>query len=80
MNVRDVGVSMATHYGLDGPEIESRWGQIYRTRPDRPWGPFSLWYKWYWASLPRVKRPGRGVDHLPHLTTSLTFKNRASYI
>jgi hypothetical protein len=26
----------ATGYGLDGPGIESRWGEIFRTRPDRP--------------------------------------------
>ena len=44
MNVRDIGVSIATHYGLDGPEIECRWGKIHRTHPDRPWGPFSLLY------------------------------------
>jgi hypothetical protein len=28
-------------------------GEIFRTHPDRPWGP------------PNLKRPGRGVDH-PH--------------
>jgi len=26
----------ATAYGLDGPGIESRWGEIFRTCPDRP--------------------------------------------
>jgi len=27
-------------YGLDGPQIESRSGdEIFRTHPDRPWGP-----------------------------------------
>jgi len=71
MNVRDIGVSIATHYGLDGPEIECRWGKIHRTHPDRPWGPFSLLYNWYWASLPWVKRPGCGGDHPPHLAPSL---------
>ena len=29
-------VGIATTYGLDGPEIESRWGEIFRTSPDRP--------------------------------------------
>ena len=24
------------HYGMEGPGIESRWGEIFRTRPDRP--------------------------------------------
>jgi hypothetical protein len=35
-------VGIATDYGLDGPGIESRWGEIFRTCPDRPWGPPSL--------------------------------------
>jgi len=26
----------STAYGLDGPVIESRWGEIFRTCPDRP--------------------------------------------
>ena len=29
-------VGIATAYGLDGPVIESRWGEIFRNRPDRP--------------------------------------------
>ena len=29
-------VGIATAYGLDGPGIESRWGVIFRTCPDRP--------------------------------------------
>ena len=28
-------VGIATAYGLDGPGIESRGGDIFRTRPDR---------------------------------------------
>jgi len=46
-------VGIATRYGLDGPAIESQWGEIFRTHPDRPWGTHSLW------------RPGRGLDHPP---------------
>ena len=42
---------------FDGPGIESRWGgEIFRTRPEWPWGPPSLLYN-------GAKRPGRGVDH-----------------
>ena len=44
---RDSSVGIATHYGLDGPGIESRWGEIFRIRPDRPWGPPSLLYNGY---------------------------------
>jgi hypothetical protein len=40
---RDGSVGTATGYALDGPGIESRWGgEIFRTRPDPPWGPSSL--------------------------------------
>ena len=44
---RDSAVGIETRYGLDGPGIESRWGEIFRTRPDRPWGPPSLLYNGY---------------------------------
>ena len=35
-------VGIATDYGLDGPGIESRWGEIFRKSPDRPWAQASL--------------------------------------
>ena len=35
-------VGIATGYGLDGPEIETRWGEIFCTCPDWPWDPTSL--------------------------------------
>ena len=59
---------IATHYGLDGPGIESR---IFRTHPDRPRGPPSLLYNGYRVSFPGIKRPGRGVDYPPHLAPKL---------
>jgi hypothetical protein len=37
-------VSIAPGYGLDRPGIESRWGEISHTCPDRLWGPPSLLY------------------------------------
>ena len=40
-------------------------GEIFRVRPDRPWGPSSLLYNGYRVSFPEVKRPGRVVDHPP---------------
>ena len=40
-------VGIATAYGLDGPGIESRWGEIFRTCPDRPWSPTSVLYNGY---------------------------------
>jgi hypothetical protein len=46
-------------------------GDIFRTRPDRPWGPPSLLHNRYQVSFPGVEWLGCGVDHLPHLAQSL---------
>jgi hypothetical protein len=40
-------------------------GEIFRTRPDWPWGPPSLLYNGYWVFVPGAKRPGRDIDHPP---------------
>ena len=60
-------VGIATGYGLDGPEIESRWGggEIFPTCPDRPWGPPSLLYNGYWVFPGGKERPGRDADPSP---------------
>jgi hypothetical protein len=47
---------------------------IFRSRPDRPWGPPSLLYNGCRDSFPGVKRPGRGVDHPP--SSSARVKER----
>jgi hypothetical protein len=49
---RDSSVGIATRYGLDGPGIESRWGgsEIFRTLPERPWGPPSFIFNGYRVS------------------------------
>jgi hypothetical protein len=44
---RDNIVSIATRYGLESPGIETRWGEIFRTYPDRFRGPHSLLYNGY---------------------------------
>jgi hypothetical protein len=44
---RDSSVSIATGYGLEGPGIEFRWGEIFCTYPDRLRGPPSLLYNGY---------------------------------
>jgi len=51
---RDSSVGIATRYGLDGPGIG---GEIFRTCPDRPWGPPSLLYNGY-RVFPGVKATG----------------------
>ena len=55
-------LGMATRSGLDGPGIG---GQIFRTLPDRLWGPANLLYNGYRVSFPGAKRQERGVDHPP---------------
>ena len=40
-------------------------GDIFRTRPDRPWSPPTLLYNGYWVFFQGVKGPGRGVNHPP---------------
>ena len=62
---QDIAGGIATDYGLDGPGIEFRWGELSCTRPDWPWGPPVLLYNRYLVSFPGVKRSGRGVDHAP---------------
>ena len=69
-------VGVATGYRLDGPGIESRWDEIFRTCPDRPWGPPSLLYNGY-RVFPGVKS-GRGVTLTPHpLLVPWSRKSRA---
>ena len=63
-------VGMATRYALDGPVTKiPMGGEIFRTRPDLPWGPPSLLYNGYRFCFPGVKRPGRGVNH-PHISNA----------
>jgi hypothetical protein len=61
---RDSVVSVATRYWLGGPGIESRWGEIFRTYPDRLRGPPSLLYNGY-RVFPEGKG-GRGVMLTTH--------------
>jgi len=64
---RDSSVGVATRYGMGGPGLNpgGGGGEIFPTRPYRPWGPPNLLYNGYRISFPGVKRPGRGVDHSP---------------
>ena len=40
-------MGITTRYGLDGPGSNPGGGEIFRTRPDRSWGPSSLLYNGY---------------------------------
>jgi hypothetical protein len=59
---RDSVVGIATRYGLEDPGIESRRGEIFCSRPDRPCGQPTLSCNGY-QIFPAGKRPGRGADH-----------------
>ena len=43
----DSAVGIATRYGLNDPGSNSGVGEIFRTRPDRSWGPPTLLYDGY---------------------------------
>ena len=45
--------------------------EIFVIRPDRSWSPSSFLYNGCTGSFPGVRRPGRGVDHPPHLSPRL---------
>jgi hypothetical protein len=59
---------IATGYGLDGPEIESRKGRIFCPIHTGP-GAHSASYKMSTGLFPGIKRPGRDVNH-PHSTSA----------
>ena len=42
-------------------------GEIFRNRPDLPWGPLSLLYNGCLVFPGRYRRPRRGADPPPHL-------------
>jgi hypothetical protein len=75
---RDSSVGIATRYGMDGVGIESRWrGEIFHTRPVRPWPPPPVFCTIGTGSFPGIKRSGRGDDKLPNLSPGL--KKQYSY-
>ena len=69
-------VVMATGYGLDGPGSNPGGGEIFRTCPDRPWGPPTLLYTGYRVFPVGKERPGRDADLSP-LLVPWSRKSRA---
>ena len=68
---RDSAVDIATGYRLDGPGIESRWGSIFSALVQTGPGARPASYTMGTGSFPGEKRPGRGVDHPPHIAPRL---------
>jgi hypothetical protein len=56
---RDSVAGITTRYGLEVPGTEFRWGEIFRTYPNRLRGPPSLLYNGYRVFL--GSKGGRGV-------------------
>ena len=60
---RDSVVGVATGYGLDGPGIESRWGESFSTPIQTGPEAHPASYTMYTEAFPGVKRPGSGVNY-----------------
>ena len=60
---QDSVVCIATRFTVRGRNPGGH--EIFRTRPDRPWGPASLWYSGGRVSLPGEERLGRGINNQP---------------
>ena len=58
-------VGITTGNGLDGPGIESQWGEILRTCLDRTWGPPRLLYSGYRVFPGGKERLRRDADPSP---------------
>jgi hypothetical protein len=69
--VWDSAVGIATHYGLDGPGIESRWEARFYAPVQTGPRAHSASYAVRTGSFPVVKRPGRRVVYPPHLGARL---------
>ena len=67
----DSTVGITTRYGLEDPGIEFRWGVRYSAPVQTGSGAYPASYTMYIGSFPGIKRPGRGVCHLPHLAPRL---------
>jgi hypothetical protein len=67
---RDSSVGIANGYRLDGSGIESRWGARFSAPVQTDPGAHHASHGCR-ANFPGARRPGRGVEHLPHLAPKI---------
>ena len=72
----DSSVGTATRYGLDGQEIEFRWGRDFPHLSRPALEPTQPHVQWVPGILPGIKWPGRGVSH--SLPSSSVVKERVA--
>jgi hypothetical protein len=68
---RDSSLGIVTGYRLGGLGIESRRGARFSPPVQTGPGAHPAFYTIGTGSFPGVKRPGRGVEHPPHLAPRL---------
>jgi hypothetical protein len=68
---RDSSVGIETRYGLDGTGDRNRVGANSSKRAQNGPEAHPASYAMGTGSFPGLKRPGRGVDHSPHLRPRL---------
>jgi len=73
-------IGIATFYGLDGPGIQYRWGPRFSAPVQTGPRAHPTFYTIGTGSFQGIKRPGRGVDHLPHLVPRLKKESSHIYI
>jgi hypothetical protein len=74
LGIRDSVVGIATHYRLDGPGIEYRWGAMFSAPVQTVTEARPASYTMGTGSSPAVKRLGRGVDHPPPCTAEVKIR------
>ena len=72
--VRDSVVGIATGYRLEGPGIESQLEATFSAPLQTGPGIHPASCRMITESFPGIKRPGRGVDHPPPLSTEIEEK------
>ena len=75
---RSSSFGIATRYGMDGPEIESRWGANFSAPLQTGPGAHPASYTMGNRSFPEVKRAEFDVDHPP--PSSAEVKERVELI